>query len=91
MIGDATVILKGRYFEHMPGGYALLRNTGQVVFRKPTALHRLSLFPGDTEVWSLFLTGPRIRTWGFQCPQGWRPWHEFVDSRDTGKVGRGCG
>lgn len=40
---------------------------------------------------SLFLTGPKIREWGFACPQGWIPWYEFVDARDSGKIGKGCG
>lgn len=30
--------------------------------------------------WSLFLTGPATRTWGFHCPEaGWRSSHEFHD------------
>lgn len=39
--------------------------------------------------WTLFITGPRIREWGFHCPQGWRHWEFFTD--ETGaKIGRGC-
>lgn len=30
--------------------------------------------------WSLFLTGPATRKWGFHCPEaGWRSSHEFHD------------
>lgn len=43
------------------------------------------------EAWTLFITGPVVRTWGFHCPKGWVPWREFVASDDSGSVGRGCG
>jgi hypothetical protein len=40
--------------------------------------------------WTLFITGPRLREWGFHCPQGWRHWREYCEPSDSGKVGRGC-
>ena len=40
---------------------------------------------------TLFITGPRIRRWGFHCPRGWVHWKEFVAPEDKGSVGRGCG
>ncbi len=43
-------------------------------------------------VWTLFITGPKIRDWGFWCPQGFRPWQEFVSVRPGGNAtGKGCG
>ncbi len=39
---------------------------------------------------TIFLTGPRIREWGFHCPQGWRHWRVFTDPDDSGRIGRGC-
>lgn len=39
---------------------------------------------------TLFITGPKIREWGFLCPQGWRHWQVFCDERDHGVIGRGC-
>lgn len=50
--------------------------------------HRLVVFNGP--VWTLCFLGPRRREWGFHCPQGWRPWQEFVSARDKGSIGRGC-
>ena len=46
-------------------------------------------------VWTLFITGPRVRDWGFQCPKdspagGWRHWKDFT-AKNPGEVGRGCG
>ena len=51
--------------------------------------HFLKLPDGDA--WTLFITGPKIRKWGFHCPKGWLPWDKFVDPTDPGKPGRGCG
>ena len=50
-------------------------------------------------VWTLFITGPRLRDWGFYCPKasaagGWRHWKDFTGYRKTGtghEVGPGCG
>lgn len=39
---------------------------------------------------TLFITGPRVRNWGFWCPKGWRRWQDFCDVRDKGFIGRGC-
>lgn len=57
------------------------------VLRRATFAHRLKLIRGPA--WTLFITGPNIRSWGFLCPQGWRHWSDFTD--ETGShVGRGC-
>ena len=40
--------------------------------------------------WSLFITGPVTREWGFHCPQGWRHWKDFTSYREVGEDGRGC-
>lgn len=42
-------------------------------------------------VWTLFITGPRLRSWGFHCPErGWVPWQEFTATDDPGDIGKGC-
>ena len=86
---NISVLLAGGYVEHTPAG-RFERKAGDVVTRPADAMHRLEVVPGQRAV-SLFLTGPRVREWGFGCPQGWRHWTDFVDSRDKGQVGRGCG
>ena len=53
----------------------------------------------QTPVWTLFITGPNIRQWGFHCPRispagGWRHWKDFTGFRKTGsgtEIGPGCG
>lgn len=86
---NRSFLISGSYIEHTPDG-TFHRNAGDLVEREAAALHRLEVIPGQRAV-SLFITGPAVREWGFQCPKGWVPWREFVDARDTGKVGRGCG
>jgi hypothetical protein len=97
-----SVVLRGGYFEHMPFrlGY---RPVGGIIFRRAVAAHRISLdtkavydlhsnYLGRRAVpaWTIFITGPRIREWGFHCPQGWRHWKEFTSEVDSGNVGKGC-
>lgn len=68
---------------------------GSLVWRRATFTHRLYL-PRNPDrprhAWTLFLTGPVIREWGFLCPKGWRHWREFTAARDgkSGEIGRGC-
>lgn len=86
-------LLDGTYLEHKTDGvYA--RRQGDVVFRGGRAPHRIqllqSLYGREKPVWTLFITGPRFRAWGFHCKAGWRPWQEFTTPDGKG-VGPGCG
>lgn len=60
-----------------------------IVYRRATDQHRVSLDNGHC--WTLVITGPKVRTWGFWCPKGFVPWDEFVDQSDHGNIGKGCG
>ena len=63
---------------------------GQWVWRSPTFAHRLVLRPASIG-YTLFLTGPRIRDWGFWCATGWRHHDDFAAVADaTSTIGRGC-
>lgn len=91
---NLSIVLRGRYFEHTlrAGGIAVRteRHTGAVKLRSPWAAHRVELVHGET-CWTLFITGPRMRAWGFHCPRGWVPWWRFTDPATKGAtVGRGC-
>lgn len=89
-----TLFLKGRYIEYLEGGEKRFRKQGNVIYRGPRHAHRIALYrhrDGSLETaWTLFMTGPKMREWGFHCPQGWRHWKDFVDEADHGNVGRGC-
>lgn len=40
---------------------------------------------------TLFITGPKVRDWGFHCPNGWVHWRDFTAGANGEFVGRGCG
>lgn len=85
---NSSYLLSGRYIEHTPEG-SFLRVAGDFVQRPADALHRIELIDGHPAV-SLFTTGPKVREWGFACPQGWRHWSEFCADGDSTQVGKGC-
>lgn len=91
---NLSILLVGRYAEHTidAGGVNVftVRRAGQWKFRRASHAHRIELTHGPC--WTLFITGPNIRSWGFHCPKGWVHWREFTNPADGGKtVGRGCG
>ena len=90
-----SILLEGVYVEHTKDG-AFRREPGFIYFRSPWRAHRIELLK-DAEsgellpVTTLFITGPKIRNWGFLCPQGFVPWWEYVSVRPGGNgIGRGC-
>jgi hypothetical protein len=75
---------------HVHGNtYLLRRRPGDLVFRFAERRHRLTLPPamepdgsytGELQpAWSLFITGPKRREWGFHAPDGWIHWKDYVD------------
>lgn len=90
---NCSILLRGSYDEVTPAGTTrrIAWRLSGIVFRCATAAHRLVIPENGRQVWTIFITGPVIRVWGFHCPKRWVPWREFVDDRDSGKVGRGCG
>lgn len=82
------------------------RRAGAFKFRWGPAPHRVELIApvlhrtargdpivlgGPKPCWTLFITGPRVRQWGFHCQDhGWIHWQRFTATDDKGDVGRGC-
>lgn len=67
---------------------------GDLVFRRARDAHRMVL-PGNQPrpPMTLFITGPKVRNWGFWCPNGWRPWEKFISPKDKAgesTIGVGC-
>lgn len=89
---NMSILLAGRYTEHTisAGGvnHKKVFAAGAIKLRGPRYAHRVELTDGPC--WTLFITGPRVREWYFHCPNGLRHWKEFVDSRDSGAIGKGC-
>lgn len=87
---NLSYLLQGRYREWTgdhAGDHRDLED-GAIKFRFGEAPHRIELTHGP--VWTLFITGPRIRQWGFLCPQGFVHWRKFTAADDPGSRGRGC-
>lgn len=91
---NLSILLRGEYVEYTirAGGVAVehLRCAGDWRFRLSGRIaHRIELTNGHC--WTLFITGPRYREWGFHCPRtGWVHWKKFSDPDDSHVVGRGC-
>jgi hypothetical protein len=68
-----ALLLSGGYIEHTPAG-ALRYDAPCVIVRAAEDLHRLEL---TAPVWTLVVTGPVRRRWGFQTPTGWVPWRRY--------------
>lgn len=89
---NVSCLIEGEYTEHTieAGGVnaRAIYRAGDLKARRSIAAHRVDLHAGPC--WSLFITGPVVREWGFHCPAGWRPWKQFVSARDNGEIGRGC-
>lgn len=58
-----TLILKGSYTDESPKGSQRV-SAGHIYYRSAEHAHWVHLDP-NTTVWTLVLTGPKIRRWGF--------------------------
>jgi hypothetical protein len=70
-----------------------VRKAGSIVFRRGVSRHRIELpiiNGGLSYCWTLFITGPRYREWGFWCPQGFVHWKKFTSPHDSQVTGKGC-
>ena len=91
-LANFSRILRGECAEHTiaAGGthHRRLLRAGDTRFRWGASPHRIELVSGDC--WTLFVTGPKVREWGFNCPQRWIHWQEFTSPHNSGEIGRGC-
>lgn len=98
---NCSILLRGSYKEITPRG-PFYRFAGDIAVRTAKTAHRIQMMPhldlennewhmrGETPCWTLFITGPRIRQWGFHCPQGFVHWKDFTAAEDSGSIGKGC-
>jgi hypothetical protein len=76
---STSIILEGEYLEHLQDGTVEHRKAGDVVSRSAEAQHRVELI-GGRRCWTLFITGPKVREWGFQCKDGWVHNNDFIEN-----------
>lgn len=93
-----SIMLWGGYFEYvgtLRESPLYERRAPSIAYRSANHAHRVVLHRryGDGTIqpaWTIVITGPVIRDWGFWCESGWRHWKEFTASDDYGQVGKGC-
>lgn len=74
-----AIVLRGYYKEEGPGGFYFY-NAGNFKFRRATYKHRIDFV--SYQCWTLFITGPVVRKWGFITKSGWWvPWKEYINGR----------
>jgi hypothetical protein len=95
---NRTLVIEGGYDEILFGAPTpwqesgrVQRQPGDIVDRVATDTHRL-IVPDGREAISLFMTGPRLREWGFWCADGerWVHYKDFTAGPDGALVGKGC-
>jgi hypothetical protein len=90
-----SIMLWGQYTEVLAQGTAgSVRGVGDIAYRPAEHRHRVVLDERDGKpvpAWTLVITGPKSREWGFWCPKGFVHWQKFVATDDPGAVGPGCG
>lgn len=83
------MILRGGYTEELPGVSPISvrlrqqrrRHPGRWHFMRAEGLHRIAQLHGDC--WTLVLTGPRRRVWGFVEPgRLWTDWRTYLGVAD---------
>lgn len=92
-----TYVIEGGYDEVIYNPAApwrpidtITRTPGDIVSRAATDTHRLIVPDGGYAI-SLFVTGPKVRDWGFWCPsKRWVDWRDFTGGENGELVGRGC-
>lgn len=89
-----SIMVKGRYVERRPNSI-LVRHSPSIAVRRATDRHCVTLFKDEQgqciPCWTIVITGPKIREWGFWCLKGFVVWTDFVSKSDEGNIGKGCG
>jgi hypothetical protein len=72
-----SICLKGAYWEDTPNGGAFYQ-AGAIKYRSATYQHRIRVgHLLNKTAWTLFITGPETREWGFWCPKGFVTHQQF--------------
>lgn len=82
---NVSIVLRGLLEETTATGQRFLI-PGDIVFRRAAAMHRLRVV---NTAWTLFITGPERREWGYDVDGAWVHWKQY-DVRQRWKVGNGA-
>lgn len=85
----ASLILRGGYVERIRVADGVEREQvnrpGRLLWRPAGFAHTVTRLLAP-EVWTLVLTGPKGRAWGFFTRNGWIGWRRFVDAAPDTRV-----
>lgn len=84
---SVSILLWGRIGEVTPAGDKRVL-PWIPKYRNAEYTHRIIL--KSKRAYTLFFTFPKIREWGFHCPNGWVHWTKFTDAEGN-NIGEGCG
>lgn len=74
---SCSFLLKGHIIEELETHYRTILGFWPYL-RSPTMLHRIELV-SEEPAWTLFITGPKVRDWGFDDPEeGWTEAYEWI-------------
>jgi hypothetical protein len=100
---EVSFAAKPAHGDALPATATVVRRPWRPVFRTAKTAHRVVLFRdirskergargNAIPCWSLFFTGPVLRSWGFWCPAGrWVHWKSFTGGPKGEVIGAGCG
>lgn len=81
-----SILLRGTYVEHI-NGRIKIRTAPAICFRSTKDRHRVELLSALVDsthgyikplpTWSIIITGPVVRRWGFWCDEKFIPSREF--------------
>lgn len=84
-----SLMLRGVMGEYCNGRFRSI-SAGSLIYRGAAFKHRL-VIPKSGSVVTVFVTGPKVREWGFWCPRGFVHWRDFTAGPNGETVGKGCG
>ena len=73
-----SFLIKGHLFEECKD-YIRVIHKWYPYLRSAKHRHRLYLMSG--EAWTVFITGPEVREWGFWTDDGWVQWQKFIGDK----------
>jgi hypothetical protein len=88
-----SIILKGGYYEYRAPVRTAVQTDADAlsVHRRPWSIRQMRLDEchriyhlEHRQSWSLVFRGPRRRSWGFYCPEGWVDYRDYDSSRRAG-------
>lgn len=79
-----SIVIKGECYEVVKGGKHLYKK-GSIRFHRAETPHRMQIMKGAPPCWTLFITGPSRRDWGFYKRGKWIHWLEFINNTEGRK------